>query len=145
MKKFQQGFTLIELMIVVAIIGILAAIAIPQYQQYIAKTQVARLFGEISSAKVDVEDKMAHNTNVATVADTSYVDSTLTTNASAVSDAALGTATIAATMDENVSPAVNGAIITLTRAATGVWSCAVTKSTNAGWKDSFVPKGCTIK
>jgi type IV pilus assembly protein PilA len=55
MKKVQAGFTLIELMIVVAIIGILAAIAIPQYQTYIAKTQVTRGMGESGAVKTAVE------------------------------------------------------------------------------------------
>lgn len=54
MKK-EHGFTLIELMIVVAIIGILAAIAIPQYQIYVAKSQVSRVLYEASSLKSVVE------------------------------------------------------------------------------------------
>jgi prepilin-type N-terminal cleavage/methylation domain-containing protein len=54
MKK-HTGFTLIELMIVVAIIAILAAIAIPMYQQYVAKAQLAAAFAEIRPGKTTVE------------------------------------------------------------------------------------------
>ena len=52
----QMGFTLIELMIVVAIIGILAAIAIPQYQIYIGKTQATRVINELGQLRLTVEE-----------------------------------------------------------------------------------------
>jgi len=58
MKQVQQGFTLIELMIVVAIIGILAAVAIPQYQNYIAKTQVSRVMAETGALRTVIETCM---------------------------------------------------------------------------------------
>jgi type IV pilus assembly protein PilA len=60
MKKFQQGFTLIELMIVVAIIGILAAIAIPAYQDYTIRSQVSEGLTLAAAAKTAVAETFAN-------------------------------------------------------------------------------------
>lgn len=67
MRKVQQGFTLIELMIVVAIIGILAAVAIPAYQDYIARSQATEAATLLGGLKTPVSEYYLSNGAVPTI------------------------------------------------------------------------------
>lgn len=128
MQKVQQGFTLIELMIVVAIIGILAAIALPAYQDYVAKSQFSAGLAEIVPGKTMVETFLNEGTDVADVAAIGLQAATKNCSAiTASGTASSGAATITCTLAGN--SAIVGAVITLTR-ATGVWSCAAAAGTS---------------
>ncbi|WBE25779.1 pilin [Denitrificimonas caeni] len=155
--QMQKGFTLIELMIVVAIIGILAAIAIPQYQDYTARAQMTRVFGEISALKtaaeaailqgqvIAAEDKAATADAPAEVS-LGFNDSSLLAAGSdgqlTITGGNSATPTIAVTLGGSAGKNITGAVMTLSRAATGGWGCAVTANNIPGWKDSYAPAGC---
>ncbi|MBK1693152.1 prepilin-type cleavage/methylation domain-containing protein [Chromatium weissei] len=137
MKKYQQGFTLIELMIVVAIIGILAAIAVPAYQDYIAKSQVTVALADITPGKTQAETQINEGLSAALALPGDVGLSASTTRCSGITAAVstAGVAKIECTIDGN--PVVKGKVITLERdGTTGAWTC----TTDADAK--FYPKGC---
>jgi len=140
MKKLQQGFTLIELMIVVAIIGILAAIAIPAYQDYTARAQMSEAFSLAGGQKAAVSEAYA-NTG-AWPADNAAAGVAVSTDIKGkyVAQVAVANGKITATM---VATGINAGIQTKTltlsptaNAGSVDWTCT------SGAAQKFVPKSC---
>src|SRR5690606_13661391 len=153
--KSKAGFTLIELMIVVAIVGVLAAVSIPQYQHYVARSQASRVMSEAAALKSMIENCFVHRrySISAGECDPSAGGSTLVVGAAqngallasgtgvrqVTIDAVSNTARIVATFGNQavgllVSAGANQ--LTWSRDANGVWSCSATIP------EQYRPKAC---
>ncbi len=157
MKQAQKGFTLIELMIVIAIIGILAAVAIPQYQNYITRAQVSRVMSEAGQLRTSIEDCILNGRLTVGVAagncDHGATGSNLVdggtladgstppvgTGVPVVPATLTSTSTIVATFGNNASAILtdNSDVLTWTRSTDGTWACTTSAD------PQFAPNGCT--
>ena len=154
MKRVQQGFTLIELMIVVAIIGILAAVALPAYQDYTARAKVTEVMLQLDNCKTGVSEFIQANGVFPTDADQAGCDSKVATKYMAAGMAVdKATGAITSGKIQGVATGADGKVITLQPTTDAARTKAMAAATDpiVGWscgtdadadKYKFFPAPC---
>jgi type IV pilus assembly protein PilA len=138
MKNIQKGFTLIELMIVVAIIAILAAIALPAYQDYIARSQITTGLADIRGGVTAFEERINRGTPTGALAGPGDIGLQAETPRCSITVAGDIEDTDGQEIECTVkgNPRVVGNVVTLTRASSGAWECT------SDAEDKYLPTGC---
>jgi len=140
MKRVQQGFTLIELMIVVAIVGILAAIALPAYQDYVIRSKMSEAEAAIAACKTSLSEFLSTHGGVQPTTASQAGCSTISTHYMKTLTVAVagGVPVISAVSQNTGAGATSECTLILTPQFTGTDSVTVTT-----WAGSFT--GCQAK
>jgi type IV pilus assembly protein PilA len=146
MKSMQKGFTLIELMIVVAIIAILAAIAIPAYQNYLIRSQVSEAMVLTGGTRTAVAEYYSNYGKWPTNNEAAG----LPTNAASISgkyvkDVTVANGVISATFNTNANSAIQKDTFTLSPSANGgsfKWTCAPKTTVGTAVDNKYLPSSC---
>lgn len=135
--KSDRGFTLIELMTAIAVIGVLAAVATPLYIQYLARAKVAAAVSELGAFKVNVEQSLNEGKTSLVPSDIG-MDSIVSATCTFSLQSGSTTQGLTCVLLNPPTP-VTGGVVYATRDSNGNWAC--TANTNVA--STYLPKGCT--